>query len=396
MKGNYILLFSTLLLVSLSAFTLAELTTSENSILEGDELVCTQDVKLCSDGSYVSRNSSNGCEFNLCPDEEEPEAMCDELKCEEGYQSVWNGEYDESGCPIVSCNLVEKELDEDDETESTILGASCGTVTPGYQNECCKRKGYGSWDPEEWGCTGEPTREREAYMLGTINSEDDEECEEWNCTRWSECVNGISTRECVKSGLDCTDEDDEDEENETEQQQPRLTRHCYDERGLRPPERTLDCPEECICAGSTIKCSFENGTRVMTVYAGQSGNVIVQVKNLNMSTNVTLYRGEDGTVYGTFKGNRTHEIKLPDDVVEELKEKKEHRLRLENTSINLTEDGYYQVQTKKKARLFWLVPVKEHMAAEIDAETGEIIKIRNPWWGFLARDVRVNEENSED
>jgi trehalose-6-phosphatase len=69
-----------------------------------------------------------------------------------------------------------------------------------------------------------------------------------------------------------------------------------------------------------------------------------------------------------------------------LSKHKEKRLFLENGSINLTEDGYYQVQTKKKARLFWLVPVREKFRAQVDAETGEIIKIRNPWWGFLARD----------
>lgn len=32
-----------------------------------DPIACTQEVKLCSDGSYVSRDSANKCEFKACP-----------------------------------------------------------------------------------------------------------------------------------------------------------------------------------------------------------------------------------------------------------------------------------------------------------------------------------------
>jgi hypothetical protein len=133
----------------------------------------------------------------------------------------------------------------------------------------------------------------------------------------------------------------------------------------------------------------------MTVYAGNSGNVIVQIKNLNMSTNVTLYKS-DGKIYGVFRGNKTHEIMLPDEIKERL-QNNTHR-KLYNESVNLNEDGYYHIQGHKKSRLFWLVPVREHMTAEVDSETGQTVKIRNPWWGFLARDVREdnNDEESEN
>ena len=41
----------------------------------------------------------------------------------------------------------------------------CGTVAPGYQNECCKRKGYYAWNAEEFECE---------------NKDEINECEEWN------------------------------------------------------------------------------------------------------------------------------------------------------------------------------------------------------------------------
>jgi hypothetical protein len=32
-----------------------------------DEVFCTEEAKICSDGSYVSRDSTNNCEFTPCP-----------------------------------------------------------------------------------------------------------------------------------------------------------------------------------------------------------------------------------------------------------------------------------------------------------------------------------------
>lgn len=145
-----------------------------------------------------------------------------------------------------------------------------------------------------------------------------------------------------------------------------------------------DCPENCTCAGSTTKCEIEGG-RNMTVVAGKSGNLIVQIKRVNMSTNVTLYKFNK-TLYGVFRNNETRIINLlPDQVQEKIRNKT--RTTLENQTIELDEDGIYQIQGKKKARLFFLFPVREKVRAQVDPETGEIIKIRNPWWGFLARDV---------
>ncbi|HSJ80615.1 MAG TPA: hypothetical protein VK910_05305 [Thiobacillus sp.] len=34
-----------------------------------DRIVCPADVKLCPDGSYVSRDPTRGCAFNPCPGE---------------------------------------------------------------------------------------------------------------------------------------------------------------------------------------------------------------------------------------------------------------------------------------------------------------------------------------
>jgi len=148
--------------------------------------------------------------------------------------------------------------------------------------------------------------------------------------------------------------------------------------------RVWECPLECTCTGSTIKCTLANG-REMTVYAGKSGNVIVQVKGENMMTNVTLYK-LDKKIYGVFRNNETREIKmLPDQVRERIRERLQRQL--ENENITLDEDGIYRYRAHKRARLFAFIPVTLMVRAEIDPNTGEIIKIsKNPWWFFLAKD----------
>lgn len=286
-------------------------------------------------------------------------------------------------------NSDENEDDLNDSGDGELMGASCGTVTPGENNECCISKGYSGWDQEEFECTGENDKENEGTVLGVnaknktkdngagANKINKENCEAWRCEKWDACLNETKTRKCVKAfWFNCT----------IDTEKPKLSKNCLEKEELKFYNKSRDCPEECTCSGSTIKCISEDGKRTMTIYAGKSGNVIVQVKETNMSTNVTLYKNEEGKVYGVFNGNKTHEVMLPDEVKEKLQN--HTRVKYYNESINLTEDGYYVMSMNKKSRLFFIFPVREHTKAGVNAETGEAVKVRNPWWGFLAKDVK--------
>jgi len=158
---------------------------------------------------------------------------------------------------------------------------------------------------------------------------------------------------------------------------------------LKIQAQNAECPENCTCSGSVTKCQTQNG-REMTIRAGKSGNIIFQVKTQNASTKVELYKSEEGKVHGVFKNNITKEIILPDKIQEKIRK----RLQQQNCSceMELTENGIYQVQSRKRARLFGLFPVKEKVKWEIDAETGEIIKTKTSWWGFLAKDIEKEVE----
>jgi len=153
-----------------------------------------------------------------------------------------------------------------------------------------------------------------------------------------------------------------------------------------------EIPENCTITGSVIKCNIEGG-RVMAIMAGQSGNTIVQVRGVNMTTRAELYH-HNGEVYGVFE-NETRAIEyFPDQLREIIRERT--RARLNNTNITLNENGEYEYEAEKEARFLGLFKVKEKVKWFIDSETGEILRERGPWWGFLARDIEEEDEVEEE
>jgi len=148
-----------------------------------------------------------------------------------------------------------------------------------------------------------------------------------------------------------------------------------------------ECPEKCTCTGSAVKCILANGSREMTITAGKSGNTIIQIKGVNGSTNVTLYKA-DGKLYGVFKNN-TKEVKmLPDQVLYKITEKTAKKF--EDEKIELTEDGDYKYQAKEKAKLFFIIPVKVPVDAGIDSGTGKIIRFKKAWWAVFTKEDNSN------
>ena len=98
--------------------------------------------------------------------------------------------------------------------------------------------------------------------------------------------------------------------------------------------------------------------------------------------------GQNGNQEGVLNQNQT---RLTED---EIQERVQEHLRQKNCTcenITLNEDGNYEIQTQKKAKLFGLFNVREQVRLEYDSGTGELVRQQNSWWGFLAKDV-VEEE----
>ena len=74
-----------------------------------------------------------------------------------------------------------------------------------------------------------------------------------------------------------------------------------------------------------------------------------------------------------------------------------------NCTIELKEVGIgnktrlaYVLETDKESRILFIFKKKIKVKAEIDAETGEIILIKKPWWAFLAKEKHEREEFEEN
>ena len=111
--------------------------------------------------------------------------------------------------------------------------------------------------------------------------------------------------------------------------------------------------------------------------------------------NLTQELVQDRTkLYVELSNGRNAEVKVMPDAASETALE---RLRLKNCtpenecSIELKEVGVgnltraaYEVQTQRSSRFLGIFRTKMNVQAQVDAETGEVIKVDKPWWAFLA------------
>lgn len=56
----------------------------------------------------------------------------------------------------------------------------------------------------------------------------------------------------------------------------------------------------------------------------------------------------------------------------------------------------YELNTQRQARFLGLFRTKMQVQAQVDAENGEIIRVKKPWWAFLATEPEEQEEEPEE
>ena len=70
-EKKHFAIFAIILLIAGFSFVFAQ--TSPGATVNAD--ACTKDARICEDGTVVSRNPANNCEFNACPDGSTPEVI---------------------------------------------------------------------------------------------------------------------------------------------------------------------------------------------------------------------------------------------------------------------------------------------------------------------------------
>jgi len=176
----------------------------------------------------------------------------------------------------------------------------------------------------------------------------------------------------------------------------RIKKALEERNRLRIREAAGELPEGCSQEGNVLRCEVtgEDGVtrKTIRVEAGNSGNEVeIRVGESKMRTKVEVYH-RDGKIYGVFNkdGNETGEAReikvLPDEVREKIRARIKAHLE-GNETIELSEDGNYDVEARKEARFLGLFKIRERINFEVDSETGDILRERARWWSFLSRDV---------
>lgn len=114
----------------------------------------------------------------------------------------------------------------------------------------------------------------------------------------------------------------------------------------------------------------------------------------NVSHDVDINESEDGKVHAKMSNGKNAEIKV---MPETASARAIERLSLKvcsaenNCTIQLKEVGKgnetkmaYEVKAQKESRMLGIFKKKMEVTADVDAETGEVIKSHKPWWAFLA------------
>lgn len=135
------------------------------------------------------------------------------------------------------------------------------------------------------------------------------------------------------------------------------------------------------------------GKRMNIYRMGNQLRLEVNGAMANSSFNMTQEMIQNRTrIYAQLSNGRNAEVKIMPDTASETALQ---RLRLkncnENCTIELKEVGVgnqtrsaYEMRTERQSRVFGLFKARMQVSAQVDAETGELIQSKKPWWAFLA------------
>lgn len=264
------------------------------------------------------------------------------------------------------------------------------------------------------------------------------ECE-WACTRWSVCSEDIQTRSCVDVNECGTDENKPFEEKRCNEELREMIKERIQTRlkAAMLQQKINQRIKEKINEGrGTIEDGVNETQRTVRGIGQELREEIRQRKQEIREGNITGPQGRMLDVNKIAEGLREMRVErfkaqTRMNITEEVDENNQTRLRvmlsngneiemkvmpdtaakraLEKLKLNRCEESEgcvlelkevpvgsakklaYQIQRERKARFLGIIPANMEVEATVDAETGDIISLKKPWWAFLAREP-VEEE----
>lgn len=117
---------------------------------------------------------------------------------------------------------------------------------------------------------------------------------------------------------------------------------------------------------------------------------------INFSDNVN----EDGSLRVQLSNGRYASIRvLPETASATAQARINASCEENNCTLELKEVGsgndvklVYEVESNKDAKFLWLFKAKAKVKVQVDAETGEVVRIDKPWWASIKEDTTVNSK----
>jgi len=137
----------------------------------------------------------------------------------------------------------------------------------------------------------------------------------------------------------------------------------------------------------------------ITFEKGEGNEIRLRIKNYTARTtlNITESMNEDNnTILTVQKGDKTREIKIMPDTASEralerlrlkvCNETNNCTIELKEVPVGKAEKLAYELQIQRHYKILGLFRAKAQNKVQIDAENGEVIQTKKPWWAFLAKE----------
>ncbi len=132
----------------------------------------------------------------------------------------------------------------------------------------------------------------------------------------------------------------------------------------------------------------------MQIQAGEGNELKLQSRNVEATTAMTMTQEQvqDRTKLQVKLSNGMNsEVKIMPDTASETALERLGAKCEGTCTIELKEVGTgnqvkaaYEIKTQKQAKVLGLFQAKMQVQAQVDAENGEVIQSKKPWWAFLA------------
>ena len=138
--------------------------------------------------------------------------------------------------------------------------------------------------------------------------------------------------------------------------------------------------------GQMLKIQTQANNRIKLEVGGVSAECDCEMKQEKVQNKTKLS--------ATLSNGKNAEIKIMPDTASEkalaklrlkvCSEENECQIELKETGSGEQTKLAYELKTQRQSKVFGLFKAKMQVQAQINAENGEVIKVKKPWWAFLA------------